>query len=66
MFLPQETGASGNLKRIAKAMPKFKIHTFQIFTQNISPACNPIQTCINFVEQQLKMFHFEGRYKSLI
>ena len=32
MFLPQETGASGNLKRIAKAMPKFKIYTFQIFT----------------------------------
>ena len=43
-----------------------KIYIYQMFTENICSACNKnangsfLQTCIDFVEQGLKLSHFES------
>ena len=53
--LSQVAGAYRNNRKIAKAMPKIEISCLQ---SNASSSF--LQTCINFVEQQLKFSHFEG------
>ena len=66
-FLPQEAGAFTNNKekQSQKPRPKLKIHIFQ-FLERIfalkqsSTSGSFLQTCISFVEKQLKFSHFEG------
>ena len=47
-------------KELQKSPRKLKKYKFQIFTENICSACNPmqvvafLQTCIKFVDQRLK------------
>ena len=73
MFLPQETGVlKKHLNRIAKATAKLKnIYILNFYLEYFlylqSNTCGSFcQTCINLVEQQLKIFDFEGRHNSLI
>ena len=61
-MLQQETGAFRNNigNKLQKPHPKLKnmyiIYLMRIFAMPASF----LQTCINFVEQQLKFSHFEG------
>ena len=54
-----------NRKWTVKATPGIEKYVYYIFTENICSARNPMQAVvfckrINFVEQRLKFFHFEG------
>ena len=73
MFLPQETGVlKKHLNRIVKATAKCtNIYIFNFYLEYFlylqSNTCGSFsQTCLNLVEQQLKLFHFEGRHNTLI
>ena len=50
-------------------MPKIEKYVNYMFTENICCACNPMEvlvfckTCINFLEQQLKLSLLEGNIK---
>ena len=52
MFLPQEAGAFGDSikKESQESRPKLNIyiyiHIFQIITENIFSACNPVQVVV--------------------
>ena len=55
------------LEIIEKKPPtELKKYIYQMFTENICSACNKnangsfLQTCIDFVEQGLKLSHFES------
>ena len=68
IFVPQEVGAFGNNieKEPQKPRPKLNKYLYYAFTQNICSAWNRMQVvvflqkCINFVEQRLTFFYFEG------
>ena len=68
-FLPQEAGVFGNNteKKLQKPQPKIEkicilyVYREYLFCLQSNASGSFFQKCINFVEQQLKFSHFEGK-----
>ena len=67
-FLPQEPGGSGNNTEEESQKPRAKLKIYidvkylreYLLCLQSSASGSFLQTCINFVEQRLKLSHFEG------